>query len=271
MKRYLLLGVVVLWVNAHASLKEDFFKMDQAEDNMLSSMRTSVVFNDGLNEDKETTKGKRDTKNTGKVLISPTAPDTNKLDSIVNEKTSKKKHADELAIKKEKALKIKIDSKEAAIKKLKKAEEIAALKQLRVLEAYEKERAEKLAKEAVIKAAKKKKQEKKKLAAKELEKVKIKENSTNKAPVQEAKKAITAVADVNIKPVKKPEVEKKILVKKVPNKSIIKENKTKKALDEEIEVVSDLYDVNILRELEEKTKLANKAYEDAIKEMQEED
>ncbi len=53
MKRYLLVGIALLFVNANASLKENFAQMDLEEEQLLNEMRKSAALNDDLDEEEE--------------------------------------------------------------------------------------------------------------------------------------------------------------------------------------------------------------------------
>jgi len=262
MKRYLLVGIALLFVSANASLKEDFLEMDLAEAQMLSDMRKSAALNDDIDEDEEVTEEEtvvtesieEPAPDSQEEVLAPSSESnvsmadsvgavTSELDSVVNESDSEeredsirqkvmdeareKNEAEKASAAKAEALKTEIDAKAAEITKVKEAQEKAAAEQQaaekREVEAYEKERAEKLAKEAATKAAQKVELEKKQLAQKALDAA-AKEKSIEKTSVKETKEVVIAVGDVNIS-----------------------------------------------RELEEKTQAANEDYENAVKEMQEKD
>ena len=307
MKRYLLVGIALLFVSANASLKEDFAKMDLEEEQLLSDMRKSAALTGEEYDEEETVVPEKsvELEKVEEEEVVPSSPEENsaQMAASLDAVTSEPKRVDDeegnawmqseaykMAVEEaqkvadtEEALKAEIVAKEAEIKQVKAEEAVKAQREAEKLEveAYEKQRAEKLAKEAAEKAE----LEQKQLAQKALEEEALKKESASK------EEAVSAALDVNISrelevKTQAAEEEYENAIKEMNTEKLAKEAAQKselentqvaqKALEKEKEaaskkiVVSSALDVNISRELEVKTQAAEEEYENAIKEMNEE-
>lgn len=267
MKRYLLVGIALLFVSANASLKEDFAQMDLAEEQLLSDMRKSAALTGEEDDVEETVAPEKEPEpeKIEKEEVVPSSPEENSaiMAASLDAVTSESKSVDEE------------DDAEARL---------AAIRQREAEEAREKEEAQKAALEEAKKLEAKKQEEQKAEALKA--EIVAKEAEINKAKA--AEEAARAQREAEKREVEayekqraeklaqeaaeKAELEKKQLAQKALDEAAAKEESMQKASTEETkEVVMAAGDVNISRELEEKTEAANEEYEKAIKEMNEAD
>ena len=260
MKQYLLVGIALLFVSANASLKEDFAQMDREEAKLLNEMRKAASLNDDIDDEEEET----ETKNEQETMPASAKEDNDDLDepeesaAPENREETILKNATEEVEEKEKAQDA-VSDKLAIIK-----EEMASIDA-----AFEKSKEARLkteieAKQAEIIAVRKAQEEAAK-AQREAEKREVEAYEKKRAEKLAEEAAAKAV------------LEKKQLAQKALEEKALKEKQAAAKVTKETpaepkdKVTSTIGDINVTRELEEKTKIANEEYEKAVKEMQEED
>lgn len=272
MKQYLLAGVAVLLVSAHASdnpfdLKENFGKLDQDQAMLLGDLKKiaeaqELAKEQALEDDVEVVEKKvevipivENNVNKETTIISDARLDAMRQKALEASKQEALKKGVKEELPKEvvegkearekAALIVAAKQKEVELKKAKENQQEARKEaERREVEAYEKQRAEKLAKEKA--AAQAAALEREALAQQE---AKAKQKAAATAKVQ--KQANPPKLAKEKAPAKKVEV---VQVSKV-------ENTTKTIVN----------DINVTREKLEAKMTADKAYEEAVKEMSQED
>jgi hypothetical protein len=294
MKQYIWAGIAVLLVSAHASdnpfdLKENFGKLDKEQKVLLSELKRLAELKE-LAEEEAAQEPTVDETNEKKEVVIPTPileESENKivksLDAVIEEEpvtsenrlnamrqnaldTSKKSletqvvtsdktkvsEAEKEAQEKQ-ALLAAVKQKEAELQQIR-AEELRKVEakkdaERREVEAYEKQRAEKLARKKAEEAA-------------ALEKEALAQNAAkSKQVVQEEVK-------------KKQELEKVAIVKSQKHeaqKETLKKEEFTEAKQRKEDKKTSIVDINVTREKQEAKVSADQAYEDAVKEMSEED
>jgi len=254
MKQYLWAGVAVLFVATHASdnpfdLKENFGKLDKEQEVLLSELKRLAEEKEAI-QTKEVVNSKPLEKNNTKIMDKTIEDIGNKVQDkkILLDTVSQK----EIALQQERAEKLRqIESQKEA--------------ERREVEAYEKQRVENLAKQAEIEALKKES-----MLQKE-QKIQLKQ-STDINVAREKKAADKAYEEA----IKKMNEDDESYTKKEIQKQTIKENVSKKreavlSVRPRKSASSNVVDINITQEKEEARILADQAYEEAVKEMSEED
>jgi len=288
MKQYLWIGIVVLLVSAHASdnpfdLKENFGKLDKEQEVLLSELKRLAELKEAAEEDAAVQEAMVDEKKEV-VIATPVIKEsenkiTESLDTVIEEvsnasssqlntmrqntlaesdeseesfnaKISNSENIKVTELGKEaqekEALLAAVKQKEAELQQLR-AEELRQIEakkdaERREVEAYEKQRAEKLARQKAEEAS-------------ALEKEALTQNAIiSKQLVQEE--------------VKKEDL-KKVIVEK-SQKLMPKKEEITEAKQREEDKKTSIVDINVTREKIEEKVAADKAYEDAIKEMNEE-
>ena len=267
MKQYLWAGIAVLLVSAHASdnpfdLKENFGKLDKEQEVLLSELKRLAELKELAEEEAVAQEPAVDKANENKKVIVPIPvleESENKiaesLDTVI-EKPVASGDAQVAEVEKEaqekQALLAAVKQKEAELQQIR-AEELRKIEakkdaERREVEAYEKQRAEKLAR----KEAEEKEALEKEALAQNVEKA--------KQSVQEEVKKKQEIEKVTIEKSQKQEAQKQMP----------KKEEVTKAKQSEEDKKTSIVDINVTREKQEAKVVADQAYEDAIKEMSEE-
>jgi len=258
MKRYLLVGIATLFVSSNASLKEDFAKMDLDQEALLSDMRKSSALTGEDFDDEEEARVLEDT-------VASTKQELNVEDKTVTLSESNENEDERIENIRKKATQ-EVEEKELVVSfSAKKLETIKAEMEAIDTE-FEKNKETRLKAQSVTKEAMVKK-EKEILAQREAEKREVEAYEK-----QRAEKIAQESA-------KKEELEKQQLAQQAHNEKVKKENAMKEeaskksSTEEEYNdvTIATGVDVNVTRELEEKTKAADEEYRNAVLEMDKED
>jgi len=293
MKQYLWAGIAVLLVSAYASdnpfdLKENFGKLDREQEVLLSELKRlaelkelaeeraaeeptiedviekkevvepTLVIEENENkivesldavieEEPATSENRLNTIRQNALDASKEAFDTKVVSSDNVQASEAEKEAQE-----RQALLTAVKQREAELQQIR-AEELRQIEvrkdvERREVEAYEKQRAEKLARKKVEETE-------------ALEKEALAQNAAkSKESVQEEVKKKQEIEKVTVEKSQKQEVQKQIPKKK----------EVTKAKQSEEDKKTSIVDINITREKQEAKVAADRAYEDAVKEMKEE-
>lgn len=270
MKRYLLVGIALLFVSANASLKEDFAQMDLEEEQLLSDMRKSAAMMGEEDEIEETVVSKKAIEPEKVEEVTPSTPEENSavmaasLDAVTSESESVDEEDDSKA---------RLDAmRQRVVEEARKKEEV---QKAAAEEAKKQEEAKRAAQEEAKKIEAQREEEKKaealkaEIASKEAEIKKVKAaEAAAKAQREEEKREVEAYEKQRAEKLAKEAAEKAELEKvQLAQKSLEEE----KIAASKAEAISPEFDVNVSRELAVKTQAADEEYKNAIKEMSEED
>ena len=285
MKKYILTGIALLLINATASenpfdLKENFALIEEDQEVLLSDLKKIAKIKESAED--EALEKEEEPKPVAEEKSVPALP-VIEIDDIVSPSDERLNKMREKALEKSKqeALKKAIEAKEKELEQAKEEERIAQAKkeaEKREVEAYEKKRAQRLAQKEAEKEAldqkiaqeREKKEEalKQKKLAKKTEVVEPEKKGVDHIDIAREKEEAKIAADKAYEDaVHKMSQEETIgnAEEIAPIKNVSDESKYK------VVAKKDVQNNDISREKEEAKTAADKAYEEAIKEMDQEE